>query len=222
MSAHPVIYVALRHLKVRYAGALLLPVMVVEFAAGAYVASKLPGPADLRAAVLAVILSLELVGLTSATGLRRAASAPDSEGDDSPTAAGRRDPGLAGRYGEPLGIGLLITALQFAVLIFDQFLGLWEPPESLLNLHIDKQLLWFALLVGGSSVAMVYLALRHLAVRAAGWLGAPTVVFQFVLVAIIETHAVGHGHLYSLLRAAILPAELLILSLCLSERSSRR
>lgn len=215
------IYLALRRLDVRYAGALLLPVLVVEFAAGAYTASKLPGPDDLRAAVLAVILSLELVGLTSAPGPLRAAPASGSDEEDTPTAARRRNEGLARRCAEPLGIGLLITAIQFAVLIFDQFFGLWEPPGNLLNLRIDKQLLWFVLVVGGSSVVMVYLALRHLAVRAAAWVVVPAVLLQFGLATIVDTHAAGRGQLHPVLIAALLPAELLILSLCLGERSTR-
>ena len=216
------IYAALRRLKVRYAGALALPVMTVEFAVGAYIASKLPGPVDLRAGVLAAVLSAELVGLTSVPGQLPVGSGSGGSGDDSPTPALRHERGFAGRCVEPIGIGLLINAIQFVLLIGLQFWGVYGLPHNLLHLGIDRHVIWLVLVVGGPSIVMIYLALRHLAVRAAGWLVVPTVLLQSGLVAAVESNAVGLGRMHTALIAAVLPAELVGLSLSLGDRSMGR
>ena len=215
------IYMALRRLRVRYAGALVLPVMTVEFAVGAYIASKLSGPVDLRAGVLAAVLSAELVGLTSVPGLLPVGLGSVGSGDDRPAPSLRHERGFAGLWVEPIGIGLLIDAIQFALLIGLQFWGVYGLPQNVLHPGIDRQVIWFALVVGAPSIAMMYIALKHLDVRVAGWLVVPAVLLQFGLVAVVESNADGLGRMQAVLIAAILPAELVSLSLCLGDRSTR-
>lgn len=102
------------------------------------------------------------------------------------------------------------------LLFYLELWGGYVPPSAFLRLSMDRRMLSVVTLLGIASIVMTYLALRNLVVRFAGWLTVPTVLVQFELCAFVGSEVHGFGAIF--VCAAVLPAELILLSLWLGNR----